>query len=304
MDRQDIAALNREFGIAGQLEFSGETDGMIFARIANAHAQAAVALQGAHIMSFQPGGERPVIWMSPVARLTPGKSLRGGVPICWPWFGAHASEAGFPAHGFARTVPWRVAASEALPDGRTCIVFELPQSSIPSDKWPYPCRARFSVTVGRMLEAELLTENTGNAAFEISEALHTYFAISDVDHLGITGMEGCTYLDKVGPPATRVQEGTIRIASEVDRIYVDTVADTLIEDSGWGRRIRIAKSGSRSNVVWNPWIDKSARMGDFGSPDGYRGMVCVESANAASNAVTLAPGASHALRVVYSVEKL
>jgi glucose-6-phosphate 1-epimerase len=304
MSQPDASALNRNFGIASTLLFEQDAGGLVVARIANAHAQSAIALQGAHIMTFQPTGEQPVIWLSPAAKLVAGKSIRGGVPICWPWFGAHASESSFPGHGFARTVPWQVAASQQLPDGSTRITFELPQSSIPAAQWPHPCRARLTVTVGKALTVELITENTGADAFVIGEALHTYFCISDVDHMRISGMDGCTYLDKVGAAATRVQQGDIRIASEVDRIYLDTAADCLIEDAGLGRRIRIAKSGSRSNVVWNPWIEKSAKMGDFGSATGYRGMVCVESANAAANVVSVAPGATHTLRVEYSVEKI
>jgi len=304
MSQSNITELNIKFGIAGQLEFVQDAGGLVIARIANTHAQSAIALQGAHIMTSQPNGEQPVIWLSPAAKLVQGKSIRGGVPICWPWFGAHASEPGFPAHGFARTAPWQVAASEALPDGSTRIIFELPQNFMPPTQWPHPCRAQFVATVGKTLTAELITENTGNTEFEIGEALHTYFSISDVDALRITGMEDCTYLDKVGVAQARTQQGAIQIASEVDRIYIDTEADCLIEDSGFKRRIRITKSGSRSNVVWNPWIEKSARMGDFGSDTGYRGMVCVESANAASNIVTIAPGASHSLRVVYSTEKI
>jgi len=300
----NIAALNKDYGIAGQLEFVEDAGGLVVARIANSHAQSSIALQGAHIMTYQPNGEQPVVWLSPAAKLVQGKSIRGGVPICWPWFGAHASEPAFPGHGFARTVPWQVAASEALADGGTRIIFELPQSSIPPAQWPHPCRTKLVATVGKTLTVELVTENTGNKAFEIGEALHTYFAISDVDELSIAGMEGCTYLDKVGAAETRTQQGAIRIGSEVDRIYIDTEADSLIEDRGFGRSIRIAKSGSRSNVVWNPWIAKSAKMGDFGSDTGYRGMVCVESANAASNVVTVAPGATHSLRVVYSTEKI
>ena len=300
----DIATLNKDFGIAGQLEFVQDAGGLIVARIANAHAQSSIALQGAHIMTFQPKGEQPVIWLSPAAKLVQGKSIRGGVPICWPWFGAHPSVPAFPAHGFARTAPWQVAQSEALADGSTRIAFDLPQSAMPPAQWPHPCRVRLAATVGKTLTVELLTENTGSAAFEIGEALHTYFAISDVDQLSIGGMEGGTYLDKVGVAETRTQEGAIRIASEVDRIYLDTEADCLIEDRGFKRRIRIAKSGSRSNVVWNPWIEKSAKMGDFGSDTGYRGMVCVESANADRNVLTLAPGVAHTLRVVYSAEKI
>lgn len=304
MSQSDIVTLNKNFGIAGQLEFVQDAGGLTIARIANAHGQSSIALQGAHIMTFQPDGEQPVIWLSPAARLVQGKSIRGGVPICWPWFGAHASEPTFPAHGFARTVAWQVAASEALPGGSTCITFELPQNSMPPAQWPHPCRVRLVVKVGKTLAAELITENTGNTAFEIGEALHTYFTISDVDELRITGMEGCTYLDKVGVAQTRVQQGAIQIACEVDRIYIDTEADCLIEDAGFKRCIRIAKSGSRSNVVWNPWIEKSAKMGDFGSDTGYRGMVCVESANADRNVVMVAPGSTHSLRVVYSTEKI
>jgi D-hexose-6-phosphate mutarotase len=263
-----------------------------------------IALQGAHIMTFQPYGSEPVIWLSPVAKLVKGKSIRGGVPICWPWFGAHSSNSTFPSHGFARTALWQVVGSHALEDGSMQIAFELPESSIPPDQWPHPCQARLIATIGKTLMVELTTENTGNKPFQIGEALHTYFTISDVDALRITGMEGCIYLDKVGTAETRKQQGAIEIASEVDRIYIDTEADCLIEDAGFKRRIRIAKSGSKSNIVWNPWIEKSAKMGDFGSDTGYRGMVCVESANAASNQVTLQPSETHSLRVVYSTEPI
>jgi D-hexose-6-phosphate mutarotase len=303
MNQSDITTLNNDFGKAGALEFIQDQSGLIIARIQNAHAQSTIALQGAHIMTFQPNGEQPVIWLSPAAKLVKGKSIRGGVPVCWPWFGAHANQAAFPAHGFARTALWHVVASEMLQDGSTRIVFELPNSVIPAAQWPHSCRARLVATVGKTLTVELITENTGETAFEIGEALHTYFTISDVDALRITGMENCTYLDKVGVSQSRTQQGAIQITAEVDRIYLDTEADCLIQDAGLKRNIRIAKSGSRSNVVWNPWIEKSAKMGDFGSETGYRGMVCVESANAATNLVKIAPGETHTLRVIYSVER-
>ncbi len=300
----DINTRNQKFGIAGQLEFVQDAGGLVIAHITNQHAQSRIALQGAHVMTFQPAGEQAVIWLSPAAKLVQGKSIRGGVPICWPWFGPHASDSSFPGHGFARTVPWEVVASEALPDGSTRIIFELPQSSIPAAQWPHPCRARNIVTVGKQLTIELVTENTGKTAFEIGEALHTYFAISEVDNMRITGLEGCTYIDKVGIAQSRKQQGAIQINSEVDRIYIDTEADCLIEDQAQQRRIRIAKSGSRSTVVWNPWVEKATKMGDFGSDTGYRGMVCVESANAVENVVSIAPGAEHSLYVVYSTEKI
>ncbi len=304
MSQSEIATLNQQFAIPRQLEFTAEANGLAVARISNRHAQSSIALQGAHIMTFQPIGGAPLIWLSPAAKLAPGKSIRGGVPVCWPWFGAHATASNFPAHGFARTVPWQMAASETLPDGSTRVALGLPQSAIPSAQWPHACRVRLVVTVGKTLAVELITENTGNAPFDIGEALHTYFAISDVDNIRITGLDGCSYLDKVGEFMRKTQDGAITIPSEVDRVYVNTEADCLIEDRGLQRRIRIAKSGSRSTVVWNPWIEKSVKMGDFGSDTGYRGMVCVESANAAENVVSVTPGAAHSLRVVYSAEAM
>lgn len=304
MSQSDVTTLNQKFAIPGQLEFTEDVGGLIIARIANKQAQSTIALQGAHVMTFEPVGEKPVIWLSPAAKLARGKSIRGGVPICWPWFGAHATDSTFPAHGFARTVSWQVVASEALSDGSTRVTFELPQSSIPSAQWPHACRVRNIVTIGKEMSVELITENTGQAMFEIGEALHTYFVISDVDKVRISGLEGCIYLDKVGDWQRKTQDGAITIAAEVDRLYVNTDSDCLIDDSSHKRCIRIAKRGSLSTVVWNPWVEKAAKMGDFGSDTGYRGMVCVESANAAENGVEVAAGAAHSLHVTYSIEKI
>jgi D-hexose-6-phosphate mutarotase len=159
------------------------------------------------------------------------------------------------------------------------------------------------VTLGKTLRLDLITRNTGSEAFVLGEALHTYFHISDVAQMTIRGLENCDYLDKVGEPARRTQQGGIVIESEVDRVYVNTAADCVIEDRGLNRAIRIAKTGSLSTVVWNPWTEKANKMGDFGE-HGYRGMVCVESANAFDNLVSVAAGATHCLSVEYSVEKL
>jgi D-hexose-6-phosphate mutarotase len=300
----DLSVLNQKFGIAGQLEFVEAAPGMVVARISNAHAEASIALQGAHLMTFKPVGQADVIWMSPAAKLVVGKSIRGGVPVCWPWFGAHASEASFPAHGFARTVGWDVVDARPQPGGETRIVFELPASAMPKAQWPHACRVQLHINVGAKLTMDLVTDNTGDTAFPLGEALHTYFPISDVDQVTITGLDGCTYLDKVAGMSSKVQSGDIAIPSEVDRVYLDTEATCDIVDRGANRRIRIAKSGSRSTVVWNPWIEKAAKMGDFGSDTGYRTMVCVESANAASNVLTLTPGESHTLSVSYGNEAL
>lgn len=298
-----LSELNQRFSINNHLKFSEIGGGLLAAEISNSLATASIALQGAHLMTYQPHGHEPVIWLSKYAKFASGKSIRGGVPICWPWFGAHISDTKLPGHGYARTVPWEVLETKALPDGATFISFGLIETDSTRAQWPHPCSVKMEMTIGKTLRVELVTHNKGKQAFTLGEALHTYLSISDVAQMTIRGLEGCTYLDKVGEPASRKQNDGIVITSEVDRIYINTSADCVIEDRGLKRAIRIAKQGSNSTVVWNPWTEKADKMGDFGT-DGYRGMVCVESANAAENVVSVAPGATHKLSVVYSVEPL
>jgi D-hexose-6-phosphate mutarotase len=295
--------LNQRHAIGNHVQFKEIAEGMIVAEVANQHALANIALQGAHVATFQPRGEEPVIWLSPKAKFAPGKSIRGGVPICWPWFGPHKTDSKLPGHGYARTVPWDVLETKALPDGSTFLRFGLVESDATRAQWPHPSTVQLEVTVGKALRVELVTTNTGKTAFELGEALHTYFQISDVAQMTIRGLENCEYLDKVQDFARFTQKDGIVTESEVDRVYVNTPVDCVIEDKGLKRAIRIAKQGSLSTVVWNPWTEKAEKMGDFG-PQLHRDMVCVESGNALENVVTLAPGETHKLVAVYSVEKL
>jgi D-hexose-6-phosphate mutarotase len=297
-----IADLNRRFALAGQLDFGEGPGGLTVARISSAEGEAMISLSGGHVMTWVPKGERPVLWLSGYAKFAPGKSIRGGVPVCWPWFGPHEKEAGFPGHGFARTVPWAVERTEALADAAR-IVLVLQQSDATRAQWPHASSLHSVITIGRELSIDLVTRNLGNSPFVIGEALHTYFAVSDIRNAPIRGLEGCAYWDKAAGGVNGRQEGAVVIGSEVDRVYLDTAAECTIEDAGWKRRIRIRKEGSRSTVVWNPWAEKAEKMGDFG-PEGYLGMVCVESGNALGNVVAIPPGGEHTLRVVYGVEAL
>jgi glucose-6-phosphate 1-epimerase len=299
----NLEDLNQHFAIPGHLIFKEGPGGLAVAEIANTSAEAMIALQGAHVMTYQPRGHAPVLWLSKFAKFAPGKSIRGGVPVCWPWFGPHAEEAKFPAHGYARTVMWEVLETRAEQDGSTAIRCGLVESDATRAQWPHASSVQMLVTVGSRLRVELLTRNLSSAPLVLGEALHTYFHISDVGDMAIRGLEGCEYLDKVDNFARKTQQGPIVIESEVDRVYLNTEADCVIEDRGLQRSIRIAKQGSRSTVVWNPWTEKAEKMGDFG-PDGHRGMVCVETANAAENLVTIAPGAEHRMEVVIGVEHL
>lgn len=296
--------LDFRFGLKGQLTFRGTGEGLVVAEIDNAHATASISLQGAHVMRWQPkSATQPVIWLSKLARLLPGKSLRGGVPVCWPWFGPHAQEAGFPGHGFARTVPWAVTRTSGLANGATLIALELINSDHTRTMWIHPCKLTLEVTVGPTLKLTLTTHNLGDEAFVIGEALHTYFHIGDIAMTKVLGLEGCEFLDKAEGGLRRRQDGPVRFAAETDRVYLNTAAECVIEDSQLGRRIRVATSGSQSTVVWTPWQEKADKMGDFGA-GGWRSMVCVESANALENVVSVAGHGSHCMSVEYSLETL
>ena len=299
----ELSLLNERFGIHNQLTFSEGPGGLAVVEIANSLAIATVALQGAHLLKWIPRDEQPVIWLSRDAKFEIGQPVRGGVPVCWPWFGPHARHSAYPAHGFVRTVPWQVCESKTLEDGATFVAFRVNWTDTMDVFWPHRSELELGMTVGATLELDLMTRNTGAQSITIGEALHTYFAVSDVRHIAIEGLDGCRYIDKLDGDKRKHQSGPVLINAETDRIYLDTPADCLINDPGMQRRIRIAKSGSRSTVVWNPWIEKAERMADMGE-NGYLNMVCVETANAADDVLTIEPGDEHHLRVSYRVESL
>jgi glucose-6-phosphate 1-epimerase len=299
---EKLDTLNRRFGIPGQVSFKPGPGGMDAVEVSNAEASATILLQGAHLIAWTPKGEAPVIWTSPEAKFAPGKSVRGGVPVCWPWFGPHATRPDFPAHGFARTVMWEPIGVEALPEG-TWLAFRLVANEATRAMWPHPTELVLQMVVGRTLDMDLATWNRGDTPVTIGDALHTYFAVGDVRFIKIHGLHMVEYLDKVDGNTRKTQLGPVIIRGEVDRIYLNTPDACVIEDPKLARRIRIVKENSRSTVVWNPWIEKAAKLGDLG-PEGHLHMVCVESANAAEDVVTLAPGAEHHLWVRYSVEPI
>ncbi len=295
----ELANLNNRFGLAGKLAFE-EAGGLVAARVTTAFASATVALQGAHVMTWQPTGQAPVIWLSKFAKFAPGKSIRGGVPVCWPWFGPHAGNSQFPGHGFARTVPWQLLATRELPDGRVRLDFELVQDEATRAQWPHESVVRNIITVGQELEVQLTTTNTGSAPFQLGQALHTYFEVGDIRRATVAGLERCEYLDKVDGGARKRQQGQIAFTQETDRIYLGTRGCCGIVDPVLERTILITSTGSRSTVVWNPWVEKADKMGDFG-PDGYLNMVCVETANAAEDVISLVAGETHSMTAQYRV---
>ena len=267
-----------------------------------ADGEAHVYLHGGHVSHFQPKGEKPVLWMSGRSRFEPGKPIRGGVPVCFPWFGPKPGAPEAPMHGFARIVPWAVSSVMREPDGSLRAVLELTAQAAARGGFPLELALTLSLHVGRSLRMELGVHNVNGAAATFEEALHSYFAVSDVRGLSIRGLEGVAYLDKTAAMARKPGEpGPITIAAETDRVYNGTAATVVVEDPGWRRRLVVCKSGSATTVVWNPWIAKAKAMPDFGD-DEWPGMVCVETANAGDDRITLAPGATHVMTATLEVQ--
>jgi glucose-6-phosphate 1-epimerase len=278
--------------------------GLERARITGPRAEAEVYLQGAQVTRWQPRGAKIVLFVASRAVYAPGKAIRGGVPLIFPWFGPHATDKSKPMHGFARSRAWRVTATDTAPDGTVTLELGLDDDDATRALWPHPFRARYRVTVGDTLGLSLAVANTGKAPFTFEAALHTYFTVGDVRTAGVRGLENTTFIDKVDG-FTRKRHGAepLILTGETDRVFLGTRATCVVEDPALRRRLSVDKTGSASTVVWNPWAAKCAEMADMG-PDDWRSMICVETANAADDAVTVAPGATHTMTATIREEAM
>jgi glucose-6-phosphate 1-epimerase len=278
--------------------------GLPRARVSGARADAELYLQGAHLTRWQPRGTAPVLFLSPQAAYAPGRAIRGGVPLVFPWFGAHPTDRQAPMHGFARTRPWRLVTSGPGPDGAVVLELALEDDETTRRLWPASFALRLRVTVGEVLHLALDVVNTSPAPFTFEAALHTYLAVGDVEAVAVTGLEHTTYIDKVDG-FTRRRHGPepLRLTGETDRVYLGTRARCQVDDPVLGRRLAIDKAGSATTVVWNPWATRTRTIADLGADD-WRRMLCVETASAADDAITLAAGERHLMSAVIGVEAL
>jgi glucose-6-phosphate 1-epimerase len=271
-------------------------------RIDTPAARAEIYLHGAHLTHWQPAGHKPVIWMSRQSQFAPGKAIRGGVPICFPWFGPKADDAAAPIHGLARLHTWTIESVTRNAAGVVTATLRLTSQVAPQGPWPGEFVLRHRVIAGPTLTLELLLES-GATAISAEEAFHTYFAVGDVRQVQVSGLAGATYIDKADGFKRKTQGGEpITIAAETDRAFFGTTTASLLHDPVLRRNIRIEKSGSRTTVVWNPWIAKAKAMPDFGD-DEWPQMICIETANAKEDQVKLPPHAQHTMRAVISVEE-
>jgi glucose-6-phosphate 1-epimerase len=283
----------RKLEIPGRVTFLEGNGGLPKIEVATAVATAEIYQQGAHVTHFQRKDERPLLFLSQVSQFERGHPIRGGIPVIYPWVGARDSQG---AHGFARTQAWELWEISNLPNGSVRLQFRLPESP---EAALYPAAlVNYSVTVGETLICELtVTNHSAEQLLEFENCLHTYFLVGDIARVSVVGLQGAEYLDKMADFAMRRQgPEPIRITGETDRVYLDAPGPVEIIDQSLRRKIRVETTGSHSTVVWNPWIEKSQRLPDFGN-DEYLRMICVESGNVARNQIKLPPGQASALRV-------
>ena len=261
--------------------------------IKNELGSAIVSLMGAHVISYQKANSEDILWMSDKSYMEYGKPIRGGIPVCWPWFGPYPdAERKLPSHGLGRIAIWDVKEKTECPDGSSKLVMTLSGSRLPDEFSALD--AEIEIIVGSSLKINLKTTNNGEKDYALTEALHTYFNVADCTKLHVEGLKNTAYIDKVDGGIEKMQTEDVRISEEVDRIYMNTVAACTLVDEVTNRKVEISKKGSTSTVVWNPWVKKSIAMPDFGDEE-YHTMICVETVNAGKDVITLKKGESHTL---------
>ena len=287
--------LNATHALPHHLSFFSGPGDLPFLQVRNAHAEAVVSLYGAQVLSYRPvGAEADVLFLSERASYEAGKAIRGGVPVCWPWFGPDPQGLGRPNHGFARTRLWSVLNTDATPAGETRVALGLRDTPHTRALWPHAFELTLQITVGTTLRLALTTRNTGDAPFQITQALHSYLAVADIAQATVTGLGGCGYIDNAtgAHGAVRQQVDEVRFKAEVDRIYTGAPAELTLVDGAGQRALHIRSAGSSTSVVWTPGASLAARMADLGDGD-HRRFLCVETANAADEVVTVPPGSEH-----------
>jgi glucose-6-phosphate 1-epimerase len=251
-------------------------------------------LLGATATEWQPAGHKQVLFTSRASWFKEGHPIRGGVPICLPWFGPHATDPDAPSHGLVRNKVWNLVQTREDTQGVSVeLVTNLEH-----------LHATYRVTFGPSLHLQLIVANTSDLERRFEAALHTYFCVGDIHQVHIEGLENADYIDKMLEAKLQPAAGEpIRFTEELDRVYVDTADTCRLIDPAMGRKIVVAKAGSQSTVVWNPWSAKADRLDDMGEEE-YEKMCCIETANIGQNAVVLPPGGSHEMRVTIEVERV
>jgi glucose-6-phosphate 1-epimerase len=294
-----IAKSDRRFEIPGIAQLVEGNGGLPKVRITAPQAAGEMYLHGGHVTSWKPKGTEEVIFLSSRSKFENGKAIRGGVPICFPWFGGKADDPKAPAHGFVRAKEWQLESIKQA-DGAVTVSMFTESNEDTKRLWPAEFRLVHRATFGSELSLELEMTNTGRTPLRFEEALHTYHRVGNIKDTRVRGLDAVHYLDKTDSNRKKMQQGEIAIVSETDSVYLNTGDAIEIEDPVLHRRTRITKQDSRTTVVWNPWVEKSRSFSDFAEDEWMR-MICIEASNVSDFAVELAPGQQHKMKAVVRV---
>ncbi len=299
MEIQGIATLAKRFGIPGKADIVAGNGGLAKVVVTTPEAAGEMYLHGGHVTSWKPKDASEVLYLSPNSLFQDGRAIRGGVPVCFPWFGDKADDPAAPAHGFVRTKEWQLESIEAA--GQDVVVSMSTQSDDDTRKWwPFDFRLVCRATFGCELKLELIVTNTGSSEFTFEEALHAYFAVESAESAFVRGLNATRYIDKTDKRIEKMQTDDVRFSAETDRVYLDTTSELQLFDPSDERSIRVQKQNSRTTVVWNPWSEKSVALKDLGAEQ-WKSFVCIEASNVAPLALQLKPGDSHSMAAVISV---
>jgi len=268
-----------------------------YLHISNKTAEAKITLQGAHIFHFQRKGQAPILWVSESASFEKGKAIRGGIPVCWPWFGKHPTDSTLPNHGFARTSLWKHLKTEEINENATKVILVLNSSEESLQLWPYRFELTLEISIAAELQVSLITKNLDSKAFTITDALHTYLAIEDINTVYVDGLDKKSYYDKTDDSFDNIQRGRLYFTTETDRVYQDINSILTLHEQN--RSIRVKTEGAQTVVVWNPGEALAQKMPDLSD---HTTMLCVESANALEDVPLIQPNQSHRLTTVIAVD--
>ena len=276
--------------IPGSLYLDESENGLKKIVIDNDCTEANIYLHGANLTHFQPKGEAPVIFNAKESQMSVTKTVHAGIPICWPWFGAHPTENNRPQHGFARDMLWQLKSAKRLDTGTTEVVLSLKENAQSLALWPYSFELELTFTIGKTLSVALKTTNTSAMPFAFTQALHTYFAVGDVAKVEVCGLEETPFVDYADAKKEKFETESLHIDRMINRVYLPTETACTLSDPLLERTIVVEKAGSRSTTVWNPWTENGIH--DLPG-DAYKKFLCVETTNALQDARTLQPGQSH-----------
>lgn len=289
-----IEDLEHRFGREGHVHIITGEGGLPCVQVTGTLADATIYLNGACVTHYQAKGQTPLLFCSRTSKFEEGKAIRGGIPMIFPWFGPHPTNTKLPQHGFVRNASWELVETEVLESGEVAVVFQFNYTPQTLNLWNYSFALRYKVEVGSALHLTLETFNLGTEPFQCEQALHTYFTVSHIRNVHITGLEDTEYIDKVdGGTRKRLSSEPFALTGETDRVFVNTASTCRIHDAEYNDII-VEKSGSLCTVVWNPWETKAEAMADLGGGQ-WAEFLCVESVNSAEHAVEVAPDSSHVL---------